>query len=181
MRLLLNGEEVIFNGTAPETMGELYKVVNGYVESDQRCLVEFSVDGLPLHQSQLETLTQSFNEVRATAVSLETFMLQLAQEQIRVLPPKIKAIEDFSLGILSVPFSKTVASLEKLMRELTPHLEAVGQLSAYDDRLSVPLNASLDTLNMIIDHAGHRDVALMHSVLSDHLVPQLKKIIKILT
>ncbi len=177
-RVLIDGENVEFEGNAPQTCGAACELIEGFLSGQGMILESVLVDG---REVSIETAREvgAFEEVAFVSVSPHQQLLGMCRGWKNDCLSRVERMEALSSLVLKREWSDSQVAVVELLEQLRPLVEGLGVLldfgknssAEWEQILSSGFEAGVGSINIAVDSIESRDCV----VLSDCLAFQMRE------
>ena len=143
----VDGEEVVFEGEAPQEAGQVFDLLLGAMSERGRALVSFMVDGKDLmFLAENDPPPSSFQKIEAftlTHVELTLRLLERVEEETESLEEELLA---YSRKVLFLGWSEIFNRMDEFVGKIQPIADLVDNLEPFSKTYDPPWRGSFAVL-----------------------------------
>jgi hypothetical protein len=143
----VDGEEVVFEGEAPQEVGQVFDLLLGAMSERGRALVSFMVDGKDLmFLAENDPPPSSFQKIEAftlTHVELTLRLLERVEEETESLEEELLA---YSRKVLFLGWSEIFNRMDEFVGKIQPLADLVDNLEPFSKTYDPPWRAPFEAL-----------------------------------
>jgi len=143
----VDGEEVVFEGEAPQEAGQVFDLLLGAMSERGRALVSFMVDGKDLmFLAENDPPPSSFQKIEAftlTHVELTLRLLERVEEETESLEEELLA---YSRKVLFLGWSEIFNRMDEFVGKIQPIADLVDNLEPFSKTYDPPWRGSFEVL-----------------------------------
>ena len=181
--VFLDGTSVDFSGPAPQSPLELQQLLSQHLESQQRLLIRFEVDGKELLNTNPQEFPQAFKKVEAASASQIQVFLELIQQAHGPAQNLSKECEHYAQAVLTQPWSFMATKIGDVIGQVSPLLEVFSCLESYSNATNPEWKEALKELlkqfeqkiEELVQAAQNTDVGSVSEILAFELGPLIQK------
>jgi len=152
-RVLLNGENVNFEGPPPSSIAEVWALLEGYLGQSGSEIDEFLVDG-EAWTPDSSTQPESYETIEANSLSAEHSVARIATALLAERPNLLGRWEAGSSRSLRQPWSQFLPEGLEILNATEPVAQSVGLLVEYAKQNQLPWSSAIE------ESAGQFNAAL---------------------
>jgi len=174
-----DGEEVAFEGKAPESLNSLLEILRTNAMTQRRALVSFKVDGTEAIDEQIDLSGNDYQKVEAqTAAQAELFVGAIDRVVAQLGDPD-EQINDILNVLLTEEWAVGFNKLNDFLQALSSYFELLANISFYGQSANRPWVVDFlnDTKRLersfqnILKYCETQDVTALCSELSENFQP----------
>ena len=145
----VDGEEVVFEGEAPQDAGQVFELLLGAMSERGRALVSFVVDGVDQMAQSLDedaTPVTAFQRIEATTLSHVELTLQLlegVEEETSSLSDELLA---YSRKVLFLGWTEIFNRMDEFIGKIKPLADLVDNLEPFAKTYDPPWREAFESL-----------------------------------
>tara|TARA_Y100000588_G_scaffold367089_1_gene433445 strand:+ start:2286 stop:2906 length:621 start_codon:yes stop_codon:yes gene_type:complete len=143
----VDGEEVVFEGEAPQEAGQVFDLLLGAMSERGRALVSFMVDGKDLmFLAENDPPPSSFQKIEAftlTHVELTLRLLERVEKETESLEEELLA---YSRKVLFLGWSEIFNRMDEFVGKIQPIADLVDNLEPFSKTYDPPWRGSFEVL-----------------------------------
>ena len=143
----VDGEEVVFEGEAPQEVGQVFDLLLGAMSERGRALVSFMVDGKDLmFLAENDPPPSSFQKIEAftlTHVELTLRLLERMEEETESLEEELLA---YSRKVLFLGWSEIFNRMDEFVGKIQPLADLVDNLEPFSKTYDPPWRGPFEAL-----------------------------------
>ena len=184
----VDGEEVLFEGEAPQDIGQIFDLLMGAMSEKGRAVISFVVDGSDMMaKPEDQPLPTTFEKIEAVTMTHSELTLQLVmrvEEETESLDDELTA---YSRKILLLGWTEIFQRMDEFISKIKPIAELLDNLDPFAKTYDPPWRSDFEGLQKRQAEALHEvlssfqtgDVAELSNVVKAKLLPILEEFRKL--
>lgn len=174
-----DGEEVAFEGNAPESLSSLLEILRSNAITQQRALVSFKVDDVEAIEEQIDLSGNSYQKVEAQTIAQAELFAKAIDRVIGQQGEPEEQINDILNVLLTEEWTVGFNKLNDFLQQLSAYFELLANLSFYGQTNNRPWVADFlkdtkrmeDSFQHILKYCERQDVSSLCAELSEKFQP----------
>jgi len=183
-KVVVDGEEVIFEGDVPSETSRIYQLLMEALSEQARVIYSIEVDGEP---ATGDTFPETYNEINVVSMSHDELTMKLSIQSLNQLSQTGKTIDAYMKNILTLPWSEVFKRMSEFIDKIQPFAELLDSISPYVDAYSPPWGKDLkkiaedqaESLEKILQSFEQGNPALLSDELANGFIPVFNRSNKI--
>ena len=146
----VDGEEVIFDGEAPQDASQVFELLLGAMSERGRALVSFVVDGVDLmtrsEQEEGASASVTFQRIEAATLSHAELTLQLLERVEQETSSLDDELLAYSRKILFLGWSEIFHRMDEFVEKIKPIADLVDNLEPFSQTYDPPWRGAFESL-----------------------------------
>ena len=183
-KVVVDGEEVIFEGDVPSETSRIYQLLMEALSEQARVIYSIEVDGEP---ATGDSFPETYNEINVVSMSHDELTMKLSIQSLNQLSETGKIIEAYMKNILTLPWSEVFKRMSEFIDKIQPFAELLDSISPYVDAYAPPWGKDLkkiaedqaESLEKILQSFEQGNPALLSDELANGFIPVFNRSNKI--
>ena len=180
-QVVVDGEEVVFEGEMPEAPSQIYELLMNALSEQGRVVVGFSVDGSDSFPD--DQFPGHYEKIEASSLTHDELTLRLVIESMNQLSETETQLDAYIKNILSISWSDVFNRMNELVSRVQPFAELIDNIgpyaTAYDppwaEKLKIVSVEQSESLNGMLDAFEQGNPAKLSDDLSIRFLPVFKR------
>ena len=179
--VIVDGEEVKFEGDVPVDPSQVYGLLMDALSEQSRVVVSFAVDGKDALQD--DQFPPSYEKIEAASLSHDELTFRLTIETMNKLNETEGQLEAYVKNILSIAWSEVFGRMDEFISKIQPFAELLDNLGPYANAYEPPWEKDLkeisgeqaESLGSILTAFEQANPAKLSDELSTRFIPVFRK------
>lgn len=189
VEIKLDSEPVTFDGPAPGSLEEIFSVILKYLDGHGKVISKFMVDGEEVPTTErMESKGSMYKRVEIISMERSEFFLNGVKKAVREGNGVTSYLEEFSVSVLSRPWSESVVCIGELMEKTLPVIQILevavnrirkNRVEWLEESIGV-LKEFGEVINLYTSAAALKDPACLSDIVGIQMLPLIKQALNLL-